>query len=108
MSLHSSLSNQDSLEARKHVLQDKNKVVVIGAGIAGLVSALMLSHAGAQVTVLEAQEDCGGKLRQLRPGGESSHGQEDWTGIDSGPTVLTMKWVLRKFLKVLGFIWIGS
>ncbi len=102
MSLHSSLSSQDSLEARKHVLQDKNKVVVIGAGIAGLVSALMLSHAGAQVTVLEAQEDCGGKLRQLRPGGEGSHGQEDWTGIDSGPTVLTMKWVFEEIFESLG------
>jgi 1-hydroxycarotenoid 3,4-desaturase len=102
MSLHSSQSAETPYERTRHVLHEKNKVVVIGAGIAGLVSALLLSHAGAQVIVLEAQEDCGGKLRQLRPGDEASVDQQDWQGIDSGPTVLTMKWVFEEIFESLG------
>ena len=46
------------------------QVVVVGAGMAGLVSALLLANAGAQVTVLEAGEQVGGKIRQLWPGAE--------------------------------------
>jgi 1-hydroxycarotenoid 3,4-desaturase len=102
MSIHSTHSNEAAFVGRKHALQDKNKVVVIGAGIAGLVGALMLSHAGAQVTVLEAQADCGGKMRQLRPGDSGTDQSVNWQGIDSGPTVLTMKWVFEEIFESLG------
>ncbi len=61
-----------------------HRVVVIGAGMAGLVSALELAHQGLQVTVLEASDTLGGKLRQPRV---------DGAAIDSGPTVMTMRWV---------------
>lgn len=59
-------------------------VVVVGAGMAGLVSALLLSHQGVRVTVVEAADTPGGKVRQL---------QVDGQAIDSGPTVFTMRWV---------------
>ena len=62
----------------------EHKVVVIGAGMAGLVSALQLSRAGLQVTVVDKAAAPGGKLRQLMPGG---------VAVDSGPTVFTMRWV---------------
>ncbi|WP_300681200.1 protoporphyrinogen oxidase [Nocardioides sp.] len=39
------------------------KVVVIGAGVAGLVAARELSRAGAEVVVLEGSDHIGGKLR---------------------------------------------
>ncbi|NBW01363.1 MAG: phytoene desaturase [Betaproteobacteria bacterium] len=59
-------------------------VIVVGAGIGGLASALELSAAGIRVTVLERAETVGGKLHQRIVNG---------VGIDSGPTVFTMRWV---------------
>jgi len=78
------------------------QVVVVGAGMAGLVSALLLSHAGAEVTVLEAQAQSGGKMRQLRPGPAESWADPVRVGIDSGPTVLTMKWLFEEIFASVG------
>ena len=81
------------------------QVVVVGAGMAGLVSALLLANAGAQVTVLEAGEQVGGKIRQLWPGAERQSPQSPQSGecgIDSGPTVLTMKWVFEEIFAAVG------
>ncbi len=69
------------------------RAVVVGAGIAGLVSALRLAHAGVAVTVLERDSHAGGKLR-----GEVIDGQT----IDAGPTVFTMRWVFDELLQSLG------
>ncbi len=73
----------------KSSLNSGPKAVVIGAGMGGLVSALLLADAGAQVTVLETHAECGGKMRQLRPSAQGKQTDES-LGIDSGPTVLTM------------------
>jgi monoamine oxidase len=43
-------------------------VVILGAGIAGLVSAFELSQAGYKVTVLEARDRIGGRVWTLRRG----------------------------------------
>ena len=59
-------------------------VLVVGAGVGGLVSALLLAHQGVRVTLLEAAATPGGKMRRLQVGG---------AGIDAGPTVFTMRWV---------------
>src|SRR5437764_10169397 len=42
------------------------KIVVLGAGLAGLCSAFELQSQGHQVTVLEAQSRAGGRVRTLR------------------------------------------
>ena len=63
--------------------------VVIGAGIGGLVSALLLADSGLKVTVLEKQPYAGGKLRQVN-------------GVDSGPTVFTMRWILDDLFAQIG------
>ncbi|WP_425146150.1 phytoene desaturase family protein [Deinococcus sp.] len=62
--------------------------VVIGAGFAGLLAAIRLRQAGANVTVLEALPRAGGKAA-LGPveGG--------WSEFSSGPTVVTMPDIFR-------------
>jgi len=62
----------------------RDRVVIVGAGVAGLVSAFALAARGLDVTVLERSGAPGGKMRQIGIG-ESQ--------IDSGPTVFTMRWV---------------
>jgi monoamine oxidase len=55
------------------------RVVVIGAGFAGLAAAYELSRAGADVTVLEARNRVGGRVlsfRDLVPGGTMEGGAE--------------------------------
>jgi 1-hydroxycarotenoid 3,4-desaturase len=79
-----------------------DKIVVVGAGVAGLVSALLLAHAGASVTVIEARDECGGKIRQLKPGTNAQLSPTSDVGIDSGPTVLTMKWVFEEIFRAVG------
>ena len=68
-------------------------VVVIGAGIAGLTSALSLAHQGFKVTVIDAHDAPGGKIRQVPVQG---------VGIDSGPTVFTMRWVFEQIYASVG------
>jgi 1-hydroxycarotenoid 3,4-desaturase len=68
-------------------------VVVVGAGIGGLVSSLLLAHRGLDVTLVESADQPGGKIRQVQVGG---------VGVDSGPTVFTMRWVLDQMLEELG------
>ncbi len=48
---------------------DKRHVVVVGGGIAGLVAARDLAAGGARVTVLEASDRLGGKVRPHTVGG---------------------------------------
>ena len=71
----------------------RHRVVVVGAGIGGLVSALVLAHRGLAVTVVEAAPTPGGKMRQI---------MVDGAAIDSGPTVFTMRWVLDQMLQEMG------
>lgn len=45
------------------------KIVVIGAGIAGLSAAYYLDKSGYEVLVLESQQSVGGRMRQLELNG---------------------------------------
>ena len=71
----------------------EHRVVVVGAGVGGLVSALLLAHQGLQVTVVEAAATPGGKMRQV---------QVDGVAVDAGPTVFTMRWVFDEMLAEVG------
>lgn len=70
-----------------------HRVVVVGAGMGGLVSALLLACRGLQVTLVEAQATPGGKMRRQMVGGSA---------IDGGPTVFTMRWVFDEILAAAG------
>jgi 1-hydroxycarotenoid 3,4-desaturase len=68
-------------------------VVIIGAGIGGLSAAALLAARGFGVTVVEKEENVGGKLRTLSPAGRP---------IDAGPTVFTMRWVFESIFAQAG------
>ncbi len=68
-------------------------VIVVGAGVAGLVSALLLAHAGVRVTLVESAATPGGKMRRIMVGGAA---------VESGPTVFTMRWVFEQIFEQVG------
>src|SRR4051794_41667360 len=63
------------------------RVVVVGAGLGGLAAALRLQGLGFDVTVLERQPAPGGRAARIREGGFT------W---DTGPSLITMPWVLEE------------
>lgn len=69
------------------------RVVVIGAGIGGLVTSLELAAQGLDVLVLERAAAPGGKMRQITFDGRP---------IDAGPTVFTMRWVFEELFERVG------
>jgi 1-hydroxycarotenoid 3,4-desaturase len=71
----------------------ETRVLVVGAGVAGLAAALRLAHQGLSVTVLERSSQSGGKLRAEVVDGQA---------IDTGPTVFTMRWVFDELLQSVG------
>jgi len=71
----------------------KGQIVVVGAGVGGLVAAVELARRGERVLVLEKAETPGGKMRQVLIDGE---------GQDAGPTVFTMRWVFEEIFNAAG------
>ena len=69
------------------------RVLVVGAGAAGLSAALLLAARGMDVLVLEAAEGPGGKLREVQVAGQAQ---------DAGPTVFTMRWVFEQLFDDVG------
>jgi 1-hydroxycarotenoid 3,4-desaturase len=69
------------------------QVVVIGAGIGGLVAALELAGRGLAVRLVEQAAGPGGKLRPVEIGGRK---------LDAGPTVFTMRWVFDQIFAAAG------
>jgi phytoene desaturase len=59
------------------------KVIIIGAGLGGLATALRLSHIGYQVEILEKQERAGGRLNLL---------EKDGFTFDVGPSFFSMSY----------------
>jgi len=69
------------------------RVVIVGAGIGGLVCALELAARGVEVLVLERAARPGGKMREVRVAGSP---------MDAGPTVFTMRWVFEELFDAIG------
>jgi 1-hydroxycarotenoid 3,4-desaturase len=71
----------------------RHRVIVIGAGIGGLAAAIELARQGFEVVILERAPAPGGKMREIRVGGQP---------VDSGPTVLTLRWVFDELFARAG------
>lgn len=70
-----------------------NPVVIIGAGVGGLVAACELARHGREVLVLERAAGSGGKLRSIAV---------DGVPIDAGPTVFTMRPLFESIFAAAG------
>ena len=68
-------------------------VVVVGAGLAGLSTALRLAGAGRKVTVIE---------RESVPGGRNGLLNKDGFAFDTGPSVLTMPSLINDAFNCVG------
>ena len=71
----------------------KPRVVVIGAGPGGLASVLQLAHGGAEVTVLEARSQVGGRCASIYANGFR---------FDTGPTFYLYPRILREIFQSVG------
>lgn len=68
-------------------------VIIIGAGIGGICSAITLAKRGVQVTVLE---------KNARPGGRCDHFCHEGHTFDTGPTLLVMRLLFEQEFEKLG------
>lgn len=69
------------------------KVIIVGAGPGGLTNAMLLSHRGYDVTVLEKDARIGGRNQSIELGPYK---------FDTGPTFLMMTFILREVFEMVG------
>src|ERR1700704_585086 len=65
-----------------------DRIVIIGAGAAGLMAARELGRAGRKVTVLEARDRCGGRIHPL-PAAEFGYSAEGGAEFVHGEAPVT-------------------
>ena len=53
-----------SSSKKNHILSSSNKVIIIGAGAAGLSTTYLLNQKGIQVQILEASATYGGRMKR--------------------------------------------
>ena len=69
------------------------KSIVIGSGFGGISAALRLRAKGHEVTLIEKQNDLGGRARIFRKNGFS---------FDAGPTVITAPYLIYELFELFG------
>jgi phytoene desaturase len=69
------------------------KVAIIGAGVAGIASAIRLAHKGLEVSVFEANAYAGGKLSSF----EINHYR-----FDAGPSLFTLPNLVTELFEMVG------
>ncbi|MEO6167176.1 MAG: 1-hydroxycarotenoid 3,4-desaturase CrtD, partial [Chitinophagales bacterium] len=71
----------------------KMSVAIIGSGIAGIAAAIRLASSGYEVTVFEAAESAGGKIKEFR---------SDGYRFDAGPSLLTLPVLVDELFTLCG------
>ena len=69
------------------------RIIVIGSGFGGLSAAIRLQAQGHSVTILEKQD---------QPGGRAAVFRQDGFTFDAGPTILTAPWMLDELFTLAG------
>ena len=73
---------------------EQQRIVVIGAGIGGLVAALLLAAQGRDVTLR--------RERSRHPAARCARSRSAVAALDAGPTVMTMRWVFDRIFASVG------
>ena len=76
--------------------EEKSKVVIVGAGMAGLTAAAYLLRENYDVLILDKNDKCGGLLRTFQSNGFS---------FDSGPRAFVNSGIMKPILKDLEIDW---
>ena len=71
----------------------KKKVLVVGAGLGGLATALRLAKKGYEVQIVEKNNQAGGRLNQLK---------KDGFTFDTGPSFFSMSYEFKEFANDCG------
>jgi len=69
------------------------KIIVVGAGVAGLTAAIRLQKLGYEVTLYEKEKQPGGKMNQIK---------KDGFTFDVGPTIVMMPEIYREIFEFCG------
>ena len=67
-----------------------NKILVVGAGLGGLATALRLAKRGYEVEMIEKNEQAGGRLNQIK---------KDGFTFDTGPSFFSMSYEFEEFAR---------
>ncbi len=90
-----------AVELPEQVRPRRKSVVILGAGLAGLSAAYQLSHAGHDVTILEARTRAGGRVHTLRePFADDLHAE---AGARRSSALNRLHLILRQTLCALFF-----
>jgi len=68
------------------------KIIVCGAGIGGMVSAILLAAKGNEVEIFEKNLTAGGKMNEFN---------KDGFRFDTGPSLITMPFVFEEFFRLI-------
>ena len=75
----------------EEIKEEQKKAIIVGAGVAGIATAIRLQKKGYQVQVFEKNSYLGGKLTSIKKG--------DFT-FDAGPSLLTMPYLIDDLLRL--------
>ncbi|MBB6499097.1 flavin monoamine oxidase family protein [Pedobacter cryoconitis] len=93
--------------------RNPKKVLIIGAGMAGMVAASMLKQAGHQVTIVESNTRVGGRIKTFRNTKDKKYFEDDKVYAEAGamriPTIhqMVLKYIAKLNLKVEPFYYLS-
>ena len=71
----------------------RKKIIVVGAGVGGLATAIRLQSKGYEVEIFEKEEMVGGKMHQIKGNGFT---------FDLGPTIVMMPEIYNEIFEIAG------